>query len=411
MKKETIVYSCSDRCINIVAGEVESLRINNDLTNTVRVYDGGNIGVEGKLGNADLDQLTQAATAKLAQSIAYPETHDQPLVMHVDATKPIFDPHDFVPATAKLLKRLSEENPDFLFNNKVQLNSSQTHYTNSDGTDLLYKGNQYLISLSIKYKGSANIMDEFYGCESDYFDEDQIAADVKQQCDAFLNKLPQIEEDEVTVIGDIEPLQYAVQHLLAEMYFNNASIFNGKLGQKVFSDKFSLLIDTDPSRQINLNFFDAEGVVNKDFTHYLVEDGVLKRLITCKKTAAMYNTENLGSASAPYNGVPTLGAAGFTVKKTPKTLAELASGKALYLSVTSGGDMTPSGDVAMPALVAYLVEDGKLVGRLPEFTVTANLFDIFGDGYIGTTEHGFYTFGRHSYCVYKAKLVNKKTEF
>ena len=73
--------------------------------------------------------------------------------------------------------------------------------------------------------------------------------------------------------------------------------------------------------------------------------------------------------------------------------------------------MTPSGDVAMPALVAYLVEDGKLVGRLPEFTVTANLFDIFGDGYIGTTEHGFYTFGRHSYCVYKAKLVNKKTEF
>lgn len=411
MKKETIVYSCSDRCINIVAGEVESLRINNDLTNTVRVYDGGNIGVEGKLGNADLDQLTQAATAKLVQGIAYPETHDEPLVMHIDATKQILEPHDFVPVTAKLLKRLSEENPEFLFNNKVQLNSSQKHYTNSDGTDLLYKGNQYLISLSIKYKGSANIMDEFYGCESDYFDEDQIAADVKQKCDAFLNTLPQIEDDEVTVIGDLEPLQYAMQHFLAEMYFNNASIFNGKLGQKIFSDKFSVLIDRSPDRQINLAFFDAEGVVNKDFTNYLVENGVLKRLLTCKKTAAMYNTDNLGTAGAPYNGVPTIGAGGFTVERTTQSLAELAPDKAVYLSVTSGGDMTPSGDIAMPAIVAYLVENGKLVGRLPEFTITGNLFEIFGDGFIGMTEHGFFKFGRQSYCVYKAKTVNKKTEF
>ena len=69
MKIEKLTYSSSDRCINIAAGQVESLRINNDLENTVRVYDGGNIGVEGKLGNADFDKMTEEAKAKLAQGI------------------------------------------------------------------------------------------------------------------------------------------------------------------------------------------------------------------------------------------------------------------------------------------------------------------------------------------------------
>lgn len=406
MKTEKIINKESSRCINVAANEVTSLRINNKVENTVRVYDNGCIGVEGRLGNADFGEMEKVAQAKLQQGIAYPETHDEAIVMDVDSTKDILTEEQFVPFVKKLVARLAKENPDFLFSNKVLLNSSCTTYENSDGTKLCYKGNQFDLGLAIKYKGSANIMDEFYGCESDYFDEDEICSDVKIKCDAFLKKLPHV-EDEVTVIGDFEPLQYAMQHFLADLYFNKSSLLDGKLGQKIFNEKFSFLVNRDPKRQLNIPFFDAEGVVNDNFVNYVVKNGVLERLVTCKKSAAQYNTENLGSASASYNGVPGLGAGGAEVADTAESLAELVQGEAVYVTTTGGGDMTPSGDFSLPVIVSYLYKDGKLVGRLPEFTVSANIFDVLGNDFVGVTRKGIFQFGRHSYFVYKAKLVNK----
>lgn len=408
MKTEKIINSSSDRCLNIVANKVESLRINNDLENTVRMYDNGCIGVEGRLGNADFDDMTKSATAKLAQGIAYPETHDKAQTIEINTVKHIITEQSFVATINKLLARLEKENPQFLFSNKVQLNSSCSRYENSDGAKYVYTGNQFLISLSIKYKGSANIMDEFYGCESNYYDEEQICQDIKMKCDAFLNELPQTNLDEAVIIGDTEPLQHALRHFLAYMYFNNSSLFNGKLGQKLFDEKLSFGINTDPQKNINAKFFDAEGVVLPDYKAYLVKNGVFEKTVANKKDAADYKTDNLGGAVAPYDGIPVAALSGFDVDNTAQDLSDIVKGEAIYLSVSSGGDMTPSGEIGMPAIVAYLYKDGKLVGRLPEFTVSCNLFDAFGKDFVGVCENGLYKFGRNKYIVYKAKLVNKK---
>lgn len=407
MKTEKIIDRESSRCLNVAANEVTSLRINNKVENTVRVYDKGCIGVEGRLGKADLDEMSRSAQEKLQQGIAYPETHDEAIVMDVDSVKEILKEEQFVSSIKGLVARLAKENPEFIFSNKVLLNSSQSTYQNSDGTSLSYKGNQLLLEFALKYKGSANIMDEFYGCESDYFNEDEICRDVKSKCDAFLKELPHVEQDEVTVIGDFEPLQYAMQHLLADLYFNKASLFDGKLGQKVFHEKLNIRVNRDPKEQLNLPFFDAEGVVNRDFVNYMIKGGVIERLLTCKKSASDYGVENLGSASANYDGVPSFGIGGLEVENTAENLSDLVQGTAVYVTVTGGGDMTPSGDFSLPVIVSYLYRDSELMGRLPGFTVSGNIFSILGDGFIGVTNKGIERFGKRSYFVYRAKLVNK----
>ncbi|MCM1194798.1 MAG: metallopeptidase TldD-related protein [Corallococcus sp.] len=407
MKTEKIVRKESSRCINVTASKVESLRINSNLENTLRVYDNGMIGVEGRLGNADFSEMEKAAIAKLSQGIPYPETHDEAKTVDIDATKHIFDEKEFIPKISALLDRLQRENPEFLFSNKVFLDSSECSYENSDGTNLSYKGNQFAFGLVIKYKGSANIMDESVSGEGDYFNEDEICRDAKRICDAFLNKLPQVEDDEVTVIGSFEPLSYAIQHFVADLYFNKASLLDGKLGQKIFNEKFNVLVDRSPEKQLNIPFFDTEGVVNDNYANYIVKDGVLTTLISDKKSSAQYGCANLGSADAPYNGVPSAGMGGFDVACTASDLSKLVKGKAVYLSNTGGGDMTTSGDISIPSIVSYLYEDGKLVGKLPEFTVTGNFFDIFGKDFVGVCENGLFEYGKHKYFVYKAKLVNK----
>lgn len=408
MKTEKIIVNESSRCINIVANRVESLRINNDVTSTMRVYDNGCIGVEGRLGQGDFAEMEQCAKAKLQQGIAYPETHEKGQKIEIDSRTDIIAEKELVGKIERLLARLGKENPDFLFNNKIMLNSSNNSYVNSDGADYNYKGNQFICSITIKFKGSANIMDESFSCESDYYDEDQICHDVKLKCDAFLKQLPQVEQDDVVIIGDFEPIQYAINHLIADMYFNKASAFDGKLGQKMFTDKLNIAVNRNPKEQININFFDAEGVVNKDYKNYVIRNGVWERTLNCKKSADQYNTELLGSASASYNGVPSIGIGGFDVESTAESLTQLVDGKAIYVSITSGGDMTPSGDFSLPVMVAYLYENGKLLGKLPEFAVSGNLFDILGKDFVGVCQNGLYNFGRQHYFVYKAKLVNKK---
>lgn len=271
MKVEKTITKTSGRCINVSASTVTSLRINNRIENTVRVYDKGCIGVEGCLGSADFDKMQKTATDKLQQGIAYPETHDEPRTLSMDVSKQIFAEEEFVDKIKHLVARLAKENPEFIFSNKVILDSTEKTYENSDGAHLFYKGNCLSVGLALQKKGSANIMDEFYDCESDSFDEDAICADIHDKCRAFLTQLPQIQEDEVTVIGNIEPLQYAISHFVADLYFNNASIFNGKLGQKLFSEKLNLTINRDPEKQLNLPFFDAEGVVNDGYTKHIVE--------------------------------------------------------------------------------------------------------------------------------------------
>lgn len=72
------------------------------------------------------------------------------------------------------------------------------------------------------------------------------------------------------------------------------------------------------------------------------------------------------------------------VRPTGKTLAELLGDRpAVLIDTASGGDTTPDGNFASPVQCAYLYQSGRLVGRLPEFSVRGSLFDLFGAQYLG----------------------------
>ena len=113
-------------------------------------------------------------------------------------------------------------------------------------------------------------------------------------------------------------------------------------------------------------FFDAEGCVAADYRPALVEKGVLKGLLTTRKTAEQYGLPNLGTADAAYDGVPDLGFHGLYLDPTANSLKELVPGPAVYVVLSEGGDVTPEGHFAAPVQMAYLLEDGEIKGRLPQ---------------------------------------------
>ncbi len=389
MEKEYIVNKTSSLSVNVVATEVESLRKVVETTSTVRVYDNGNIGVAGQIGENNIENLEKQAIDNLSLNIDYPCELTENVTKTVDAQKNIVDEKHFVQVAKDLLARLKAEIPDFLFSNKIQYHESEMSYSNSKNTSLQYKGNQMVIILCIKSKASANIMDFAYGVEFDNYDQQKAVDDIKALCEAYSREVP-IENGKYTIVAEQSLLfGNVINHFAGELYANGASLFKDMLGQKIFSDKVT--IELDRTNSLNLPFFDAEGSIAETNGNAVIENGKFSKVLANKKIAKKFNLPNACCSSAAYDSIPTAGASGIKFRNTANSVEELIGNeKAIYILEASGGDMTTSGDFATPCEVALLIENGKFVGRIPKINLFGNVKDFLGDDFVGASDNGLF---------------------
>ena len=384
MEKEFIKNIRKSVALNVTAGKIDSFRETEKTTGTVRVYDNGFVGVAGCLGEPNEEELTEKAIEALAFGIPYPENLGGALEIEELHDEEIIPIPEFIPTMQHLLDRLGELCPRFALSNKIGLLRTRTEYRNSKGRHLVSSTSYLNIALIAQDRGSGNLVDTGLGWSGSKYDEEALLAEFKKEYDAFYAPAD-IEPGRYPVVIGAENLLYRfVNHFVGDLYAAGASLLTGKLGEKVFSDKLTFKADMNPNTAFGACFFDAEGCVAPDRRPAFVENGVLRGLLTTKKTAAAYGLPNIGCAQAAYDGVPDLGLDGFYFEKTADSLRELVPGKAIFVILASGGDATPDGHFATPVQMAYLLEDGEYKGRLPELNIGGDFFDLLGKDYIGT---------------------------
>lgn len=405
MKFEKIIRKTKSMSVNISSSKIDSLRTKSDTQTTYRAYDNNCIGVAGRIGSGNDEELKQEAIAKLTQGIPYP-CNLTGGKKAVDARKKIIAENAYLKTLNAFLVKLEKEFPDFLFYNKINMTDKDLSYTNSEGADYSYKANNIMVSVVIKDKQSANIMDAAVGVSTNYFDEEKLLEDFRQTLTAFRNKI-ELPEENLPVIIDSSVASLILKEFVAEVYAGGAGLLKGRLGEKVFSEKVSIILNRDPENAQGIPFFDLEGVVMPDYKTCLVENGVFKKLLTTKRSASMYGYELSGSAAGAYDSVPAISAEGLDFAFTADHISKLTN-KAIYVSIASGGDITPSGDVGMPVQLALLYENGKLVGRLPELMLSGNIFDILGKNFIGSTENSWMKHSKDTLLVTHMDIKKQK---
>lgn len=406
MEQEKIIKKGTSYSVSITAGKVDSLRVNETLKTIIRVYEDGKIGIAGRIGEGDDEALLKEAREKLSQNIGYPCNLGENGQRSVDKTKTIIPAKDYVKTIKRLMDRLNKSYPDFVFSNKINMGDEEEIYTNSKNTRFCYKGSDLGGALVIKDRASANIMDAMYGFSGCSYDEDKIVEDIGDIYSAYHKRVDMPEGEVPVIIDAMEVLSPVAQHIIAELYVSGSSLLSGKLGQKVFDERVNVLTDRNRD-DVSIPFFDAEGAVNEDDKFYFVKDGVFTGVATYKRSAQMFNLPLSGGGYAPFDEVPQTSLRGFKVEKTGK-LGDLVKGKAIYVSVTSGGDMTPDGILGFPVQLAFLYEDGKLVGRLPEFGIQGSIFDVLGKDFIGVCNTDFFKFSKSDALVAKFRINNAK---
>ena len=224
-----------------------------------------------------------------------------------------------------LLERLGAQCPKMAFSNKIRLVHGSAEYRSSLGRHLLSSGGYLSIELLAQNRGSGNLFDMVFSWQGERFDRDAVLSLFKEQYDAFYTPAD-IESGRWPVVGmPLDLVGTALQHFVGDLYAAGASLLSDKLGEKVFSGKLTFCDDMNPSTSFETRFFDAEGCAAKDYRPVLVENGVLKGLLTTKKTAREYGLKNIGTADAPYDGVPGIGFHSFLPEKTAGTYRSIVS--------------------------------------------------------------------------------------
>ncbi len=158
-----------------------------------------------------------------------------------------------------------------------------------------------------------------------------------------------------------------------------SSYFTKKLGKKVMDERISIY--EDPTQGINPMYFDDEGTptTKKSF----IEHGILNSFYYDVQTAAEAKTKSTGNGfRGGLSGVsPSLSTLVF--EGGDKTFNEMVEGVEEGVIIDqllgAGQGNTLSGAFSLNIALGFLIEKGKVVGRIKDCMIAGNTFDALND--------------------------------
>ena len=171
----------------------------------------------------------------------------------------------------------------------------------------------------------------------------------------------------------------AVGHgLEGDMVYKGASIYSGKLGQKVGSPLVNLVDDSSWPNARGTTGFDDEGTPGK--RNVLIQDGILTGYMHDRISAKMMNVEPTGNGRrTSYRNYPmprmtnTFLTAG---DSDPQSIISDTK-KGLYIKTISGGSVdTISGQFNFAVREAYQIENGQLTYPVSGATLIGKGYDV-----------------------------------
>jgi PmbA protein len=386
MKKETINIKRKETSIKLQASEINSIRVKDIERNAVRVYEKGYIGISGAIGDVSEEVLKKQAIKNLASKIPYPYALETNRKDHRCYKEKEYSETELMELTEQILGSLNEKFNDFIFSESIKTIYMDYRFKNSEGLDLRYEDEHLELGFIVKAKSSPNLFDSELLWEGRNLDVDKFLSFASDQLLAERTKVDLPGEGRIPVffLTPDSLIQFLMRQLNGEAYGNKVSLFDGKIGEKLFNEKLTI-VQNNKSKMTYAPFFDREGVTNLGDSISLVEDGVLERVFTDKKNAKKFNLEHTGSATGGYDDIPSLGFTNIEPEVDSENIQETLNGeKAIFVMIAAGGDFNADGHYATPVQSSYLFDGKKFLGKLPNFNMSNTLYKILGKDYIGT---------------------------
>ena len=286
-----------------------------------------------------------------------------------------------------LEKALKEIDPRVVEIAGTEFNQSSEKVTlmNSNGLNLVQRSNYFVyLAQCVAKEGeqTKSGYDFFFSNNFDEFDPKKLAAKiVKDTVDQLGGKACASNTYKAVLNPDvvISLLKAYIGHADAEEVQKQSSLFIGKIGQKIASNKVTIE-DKPQAKNVFARWFDDEGVAT--YNKPIIKNGVLQTYLYNLTTAAKDGVQSTGNG---YGGGSKKGISStfLSLKPGKKSLDELFEkvGNGVFITDVSGihaGLNPQSGNFSLQS-TGYMIENGKKGRPLDLITVSGNLLDIFKD--------------------------------
>lgn len=404
--REKNIYDYISTEIKYEENKLLSFHKRNTKTTSYRLYQDGKVGIHCQVGEiSDEEGFARAEDNLLERPRLYPfelETGNR----HRDKTERLFTDQELLDIAKDCMDYICGKYPQFTFSANFIQSKKVDSCVNDKGMD--YSNTDCAVSVNIGFKHveSKDISDGGFGLGIRNFDKQVFC---KMADDYLANYEKEVElPDEII----IDMQYYSLLGMLSgclngENIALGISLLSGKIGEKIFSEDFTLANDVSDEECWFDPFWDGDGCVTDNDKRILIDRGVIVTGYADKKTAKKYGISHTGNAGIDYADIPGPGVANLRITRSEKTVKELLAGRYCVIPVEwNGGGFADNGDYTMPIQCALLSDGEKILGKVPPFTMISNLFDMFGKDFIGVgADNPIYNDKQMLFKAKKGKIV------
>jgi PmbA protein len=396
------LYEAQTKALRVVfqGGEVEKVASEEILGQALRVICGGKLGFASTAGGKP-EALVEAAVSAAQYGdpvpFKFPTLHLETQVECFDPAVPKISAEDLLTWGEEAARAIRTEFPELVVN--VHLFRAQADVTirNTSGGELREKRTALSMIVEVERVREGDIWNVYESQDVRKVSD----LDREKLIKKLLTKL-QWGKAIAPVPGGKPPVLFlpsAVPVLLLPLThgFSGLSVFlgtsplKGRLGEKVFHEKFELVDDGLIPFGPRSRSFDDEGLPVGRLP--LVEAGVVRNFYYDLRSAALSGTEPTGNG---LKGGP-FGDGGFRAPPGPaprhllvkpgegslsELIREMKEGIIVGEVIGLGQGNIQSGVFSNNISVGFVVRDGKVVGRVKNTMIFGNAYDVLRDGLI-----------------------------
>lgn len=384
---EVMEFHSESTKIGYESSRLKSSTVEETSGMAVRVIKNGRLGFASSTDMGAEEKLITNALESAAYGdpidMAFPAPQTAPEVVTYDQKVVDLAIPRLVEIGQEIVDMLTEIDPDVLVNVELERGVQQLTIRNQTGSEVSFQRTPLSISFEVSRVKGDDVLLMFDVMGTTVWDDhylDFVLELGKKLKLAGVNKT--MKSGRMPVL--FSPTGALVLGLPLMMGFNGKNVYTGispmkgKIGQKLFDEKITIIDDGTVDGRFGSAPYDDEGVPHRRTT--LVKNGVIENFLYDLKTAAQAGGQSTGNGSRGLLSQPGPSPTNLIFQAGDTPLKDMIAGIDEGLLVENvlglGQGNVVSGAFSNPVALAFKIEKGEVVGRVKDVSIAGNVYDL-----------------------------------
>jgi PmbA protein len=384
---EVVSVQSESTTVGFEANRLKSSQVEETAGVAVRVVKDGRLGFAASSDESAMDKLVGNVLESAAYGdevpIAFPGAQPAPEVVTYDQTVVDLSVPRMVEIGQEIIDHLLAIEPEARIDVELERGVQNASIRTQAGADVIFRRSPLAIVAQVSRVKGDDVLLMFDVTGTTVWEEDYMAPArrlgeklklAKKSATIQSGRMPVLFAPTGALVLGL-PLMYG---LSGKNVYTGISPMRGKVGEKLFDDKVTIIDDATIDGKFNSASHDDEGVAHR--RNVLVDQGVLKGFLYDLKTAAQSGVESTGNASRGLFSPPSPSPTNliFSAGQTP--LADMIAGIDEGLLVENvlglGQGNIISGAFSNSVSLAFKIEKGEIVGRVKDVSIAGNVYEL-----------------------------------